>query len=159
MLRFHKQVFKLMQKEHDTSWGFPEDKSIYTKCRKSAIDKLSTKAFENDTIILIENIPNRRYYCSIYESNNNNVNVFSYIFADKSESLKCVVEEDSILIMAKNNQLEEIKRRGDKSRLTPPSWLIVNILTKENKKKFRIKTVKTLDFLTYKDYGYLKKEY
>lgn len=124
------------------------------KSRKFMFDLLP-EASKSDTVIILEywrGIPSPSYACTIYESKNNKVKRYITVSSlvkngIRVDSLEQTDLKDYILPMILNNQLEEIKKRGDSSGFTPATTLIINILIKNKlKKKFDIQRLETLDF-------------
>ena len=114
------------------------------------IDRLSPEMHKNDSIIIIEyfrDVPSAAYLFTIYESRLKTVKRFAH---ESRYNVPSIYYErpyapDYILKMVLNNQLGQIKSRGDSSFTTSSTQLIVNILVK-NKNKFTIKTLKTKNF-------------
>ena len=130
------------------------NKRDFDKSRTLMFENLSPEILSNDTIILLEYFSDihRTYYYTIYESNDKSIK--SYIAATSIKSGKFYVDslrasniDDKILKMILTNKLNEIKKRGDATTLTPAAILIINIGVKDKEKnKFNFKTLVTQDF-------------
>jgi len=127
----------------------------FNKSRELMLNTISPNVIENDSIIILEYFSDgvSGYYCTIYESKNK---LCRRYFTDRSikkgaiyiDSLRASNVNDEILPMIINGQLDEVKKRGDNSTLTPAASLIINIITKDaNKKEFNKKTLVTQKFL------------
>ncbi len=138
------------------------NKQEFDQCRGLMLKTLSPSIMHNDTIIILEYFPDgtgSSYSCSIYESRNRTVSIYTTIKSMQKgeihiDSLALLSNvKDYILPMVINNQLDEVKKRGDATTLTPASTLILNILSKDKaKNRFTIQTLNTQDFNAYPHY-------
>ena len=128
---------------------------FFQKSQELMFDLLPSEVSKSDTVIILEyftSVPSGNYSCTIYESKNKTVNSYqaatSIVKGDvRVDSLKQLDLKDYILPMVLNNQLQEIKNRGNLSCITPSTKLIINILIKDKtKKKFDLQRLETLDF-------------
>jgi hypothetical protein len=133
------------------------NKNEFDKSRDLMFKSLSPDIMNNDTIILLEYFTsvNGNYVYTIYESNNKSIKKY---VAQKSirdrgvyvDSLKASNIPDKILNMVRMGKLDEVKRRGDATTLTPAATLIINVGVKNKKKeKFDFTTLITQSFSTY----------
>ena len=127
----------------------------FNRSRELMLNTFSVDVMENDSVIIMEYFPDglQNYYCTIYESKDKIVRRYRANVSIKKgaiyvDSLSTSNVKDEILPMIIDGKLDEVKKRGEKTTLTPASTLIINILTKdEDKADFKIKTVRTRNFL------------
>ena len=142
----------VLKKSIDDSYPRSFNGYILHKSRDLLYESLSPSIMHNDTIILLERFDSSlgNYWCTIYESNNKVSRSYithkniknGKIYVD---SLSIFIAPDKILKMARQNKLNEIKRRGDSTTITPAATLIINIGIKE-KEKFNFSTLITQEF-------------
>ena len=142
------QIVRLLNKEHILL----NRKKYNSKARKLLVSELSSDAWKNDTIIILESSasdPSPAYYCWIYESKEKKVKYFLGIHKkpnayDGVDSLEYAGSNAYYIQIILNQHLDEFKRLGEKYKLAPNKNFIAYILTKEKgKRKFVIQTVKT----------------
>lgn len=131
------------------------NKEEFEKSRSLMFENLSPSIVNNDSIILIESFynVNGHYSYRIYESNNRQTK--RYVAQRSIRNKKIQIDSlvlypnvpDKILNMVRQGKLDEIKRRGDATTLTPAATLIINIGVKnKEKKKFDFTTLITQEF-------------
>ena len=126
----------------------------FNVCRELMLKTFSANVIENDSIIILEYFADgvQGYYCTIYESKDRILKGYYAARTIKNgdihvDSLKMSNVRDKILPMVINSQLNEVKKRGDNTTLTPAATLIINILIKnEDKTNFNIETILTQNF-------------
>lgn len=136
------------------------NKEDFDRSRSLMLEKLSPDILKNDTIIIIEGFYgfNGHYFVSIHESNNNK----NRYYIAKSSIKEGKVHVDSLMLypnapnkvldMVKKGELDEIKKRGDTTTLTPAATLIINIgVNNKETDKFDFTTLITRAFSTYED--------
>lgn len=130
------------------------NKYEFEESRSLMFENLSPSIVNNDTIILLEYFTsvNGNYSCTLYESNTRQAKKY---VAQKSiknrrvyvDSLRVLNIPDKMLKMVQLGELDEIKRRGNATTLTPAATLIINIGVKnKEKKKFDFRTLVTQSF-------------
>ena len=149
------QIVRLLNKEHILL----NRKKYNSKARKLLVSELSSDAWKNDTIIILESSasdPSPAYYCWIYESKEKKVKYFLGIHKkpnayDGVDSLKYMGNDAYDVQIILNQQLDEFKRLGEKYKVIPYEDFRAYILTKEKgKRKFTIQSAQT-DFFYEED--------
>lgn len=127
----------------------------FKKSRELMLSTFSPNVIESDSVIILEYFADgiHGYYCTIYESRDRICKMYSAVVSIKNgaicvDSLERSNVKDKILPMIINGDLDKVKKKGDKTTLTPAALLIINILTKEgDKPEFNVRTVITRNFL------------
>lgn len=127
----------------------------FSRSRELMLSTFSPDVIENDSVIILEYFADgiHGYYCTIYKSKDKFYRCYSAVRSIKKgviyvDSLELSNIEDKILPMIIKGQLGEVKNRGDKTRLTPETKLVINILIKnKDQTDFNINTVITQKFL------------
>lgn len=131
------------------------NKKEFEKSRSLMLEKLPSNLLENDTIVFMEYFSDGvgvGYYCTIYKSSDKSVE--RYIAKRSIKENKVCVDSlivldvpDKILEMVHVGKLDEIKKKGDTTTLTPSATLIINIGVKDKKQmKFNFTTLVTQNF-------------
>lgn len=147
---------KEMKKEIRKSYTAKFNGEIFDKSREFLYKSLAEDILKNDTIIFLEYFTssNLNYSYTFYESNTRQAKKY---VAQKSvkngrvhiDSLRMSNIPDKILKMVQMGKLNEIKRRGDATTLTPAATLIINIAVKDKEKeKYNFTTLVTQEFST-----------
>lgn len=148
-----------LKRSVDDSYKAKFNNYVFHESRKLLYESLSPAIMQNDTIIFLERFESSlgNYWCTIYESNNKQTRQY---VAQKSirngivhiDSLTISKVPDKILKMVQRGDLDEVKKRGNATTITPAATLIINIGVKNiKKKKFNFSTLITQEFSTYED--------
>ncbi len=127
----------------------------FEKSRKLMLEKLPSDIIKNDTIIIMEYFPDGTggsYSATIYESDKKKRTRYGIQKSIKKgkvqiDSLFPIDLPDPILKLVVANRLDEIKKKGNVTTLTPVTSLIINIgIRNEEKNRFNFEVLYTNKF-------------
>ena len=129
--------------------------SSFNQSRALMFDSLPTDLLKNDTIILIERFTdvNGHYSYTIYQSHNSSVK--EQVVSRSVVNGKVVIDSfrvlnipDRILEMVRRGEVDKVIEGGNKSALTPPNTIIINIgVRNKERERFNFTTLITREFI------------
>lgn len=149
------QIKRLVNHSASFKWLNPKQ---FESGRKLMFNKLNDDILQSDSIIIMESFPDGTgsYYTAIYGSKNKTVACYQEVMEIGKltvDSLKYWSGHDDILSMVIRGELEEVKSQGEHSLITPSSRLIINILTRDDRGKFKRETIVTWEFSVLPNYN------